>query len=223
MRGLIGILVAIMFLLVCNIFVYTLSEDYRFFLKKLKYKEEIVYNEHIEVDDTQRVLIQEDDAGNTNIIIPDEDITFLDALSGKTKAIEEDEALQELTQDEQFFLESFEKKYVLEEKWVHASLFNLTTEYPDDYYEFYNKHLNLYIFPTKSYEEVKSIFQVLTYELPYTLNQTNNFGTSSFYINLDEGYEDDNIRIVLEYKKRAFWLKISKDNYNRAKEILESL
>jgi hypothetical protein len=62
----------------------------------------------------------------------------------------------------------------------------------------------LYIFPTKSYEEVKSIFQVLTYELPYTLNQTNNFGTSSFYINLDEGYEDDNIRIVLEYKKRAF-------------------
>jgi hypothetical protein len=46
-----------MFLLFCNIFAYIVSEDYRFFLKKIKYQEEVVYDAGFKVDDTNRVKI----------------------------------------------------------------------------------------------------------------------------------------------------------------------
>jgi len=46
-----------MFLLFVNIFAYIISEDYRFFLKKIKYQEEVVYDSGLIVDDTNRVKI----------------------------------------------------------------------------------------------------------------------------------------------------------------------
>jgi hypothetical protein len=58
---------------------------------------------------------------------------------------------------------------------VNSSLFELTDEYPDYYYEYYSKDLVLYLFPTKSYGEVFDIFHYLKDDLPFSLKKVNNF------------------------------------------------
>jgi len=103
----------------------------------------------------------------------------------------------------------------------HASLFDITTEYPDEYFEYFSRDLVVYFFSTKSYSEVYDIFDILSDELPYDLNEVNNFGQSSFYINLKEVYTDEFVRLVVQYKSKAFGLKIHKDAYNEVKQVLE--
>jgi hypothetical protein len=84
MRGIIIFLLMLMFLIAGNIGAYVMSEDYRFFLKKLKYKNEVVYENQI-VDDQERLVIIDNpdvnDTENSQIIVAGEGITFLDALS----------------------------------------------------------------------------------------------------------------------------------------------
>ncbi|MDR3150867.1 MAG: hypothetical protein LBU14_04670 [Candidatus Peribacteria bacterium] len=58
---------------------------------------------------------------------------------------------------------------------INTTLFDITTEYPDNYLEYYSKELTLYFFPTKKYSEVYDIFDTLRHELPFTINETNNF------------------------------------------------
>ena len=209
--------------MICNILAYSLSEDYRFFLKKIKYKEEIVYTnwsvddeDHIEIIDTTNTIVKEGEKK----YIPKEGFTFLDALSWRDVISRNTEELEELTKDEEKFLELF-SDFKLQELEEKTSLFDITTEYPDQYYEFYTRDISLYIFPSKNYKEVKSIFEVLAFELPYTVNEVNNFWEASFYINLDKSHDDGVVRIVLQSKKRVFWLKIKKDRYNSVKRILD--
>jgi len=80
---------------------------------------------------------------------------------------------------------------------MNSNLFDLTDEYPDNYFEYYSKDLVLYFFPTKTYNELVDIFSVLDDELPFTLNKLNNFWDSSFYINLDENIKDRFVRLVI--------------------------
>jgi hypothetical protein len=77
-----------------------------------------------------------------------------------------------MSEIERGVLEMLEEKFVLSENPEPTSLFDITTEYPDEYREYANKHLSLYMFSSKSYAQVYNIFEVLKYELPYTLNQT---------------------------------------------------
>jgi hypothetical protein len=65
--------------------------------------------------------------------------------------------------------------YKLNKLEINSNLFDLTDEYPDNYFEYYSKDLTLYIFPTKKYTELKDIFTVLSSELPITINEVNNF------------------------------------------------
>jgi hypothetical protein len=58
---------------------------------------------------------------------------------------------------------------------VNANLFDLTNEYPDEYLEYYSKDLTLYFFTTKRYTDLKDIFNVLSEELPFDINEINNF------------------------------------------------
>jgi hypothetical protein len=60
---------------------------------------------------------------------------------------------------------------------------------------------------------------VLTYELPYTLNETNSFASKSLFINLADSVDDWEVRILWETESVSFWLKIKKDSYNTVKEI----
>jgi hypothetical protein len=58
---------------------------------------------------------------------------------------------------------------------LNSNLFDITDEYPDNYFEYYSKDLTLYLFPTKTYKEVYDIFSILKDELPYNINEINNF------------------------------------------------
>jgi hypothetical protein len=53
-----------MFALIANILAYSMSEDYRFFVKKIKYKQEVVYENTPEIDDSLRVTIVEEIPGD---------------------------------------------------------------------------------------------------------------------------------------------------------------
>jgi hypothetical protein len=37
---------------------------------------------------------------------------------------------------------------------------DITSEYPDNYFEFYDSNLTIYFFPTKNYNEVREIFEI---------------------------------------------------------------
>ena len=114
----------------------------------------------------------------------------------------------------------FTSEYVLKKIEVNSSLFELTWEYPDYYYEYYSKDLTLYLFPTRTYREVFDIFDYLSGNIPFTLNEINNFWDNSFYINLREDVEDNFVRLVISDDAVTFWLKIKKDEYNRVKNLL---
>jgi len=53
-----------------------------------------------------------------------------------------------LSDDDDEILKRFQS-YDLKRLTQKSSLFGLTTEYPDEYFEYYNDGLNLYFFPTK--------------------------------------------------------------------------
>ncbi len=225
MRAGIGFLILVMLILLGNIIAYSASEEYRFFLKKLKYPEELVYTQNPEVSDSEKITIIDltpEQLYTNDIVEPSqEDITFLDVLTGTT-VIKKENILPELIPDEQWFLDEFLDSYELSQIEDPSSLFDITTEYPDPYYTWYNEDISVYIFSTKSYQQVKNIFLVLSEELPFSVNEVNNFWQHSFYINLDEIFADEYVRIVMEYKSKAFWLKIKKDLYNEVKPILET-
>jgi hypothetical protein len=111
-------------------------------------------------------------------------------------------------------------KYSLKPIELTNNLFDLTWEYPDSYYEYYSKDLTLYFFDTKKYNEVYDVFDILTYDSPFTVNKIDNFWNSSFYINLNEDIQDNYIRLVINYKWVVFGLKIKKSEYNIIKEHL---
>lgn len=218
-----------MLVLVWNIITYSLSEDYRFFLKKIKYREDVVYeNEPSNIispsllwsDESNIDEMKDEMLWRVNVTSSDEGFTFIDIISGNKKKTNSEEVIPELTWSQEQFLEIFEN-YALQELQTHSSLFDITTEYPDLYYEFYSEELSVYVFSTKTYGEVRNIFEVLRYELPYTINEVDNFWQASFYINLENAYRDDEVRMIIKHKNKAFWLKIKKDSYNAIKTLLE--
>jgi len=95
-------------------------------------------------------------------------------------------------------------EYKLKKLLVHPSLFDMTTEYPDEYFEYYSENLTLYIFSTKNYKEVVNIFEAFATELPFLLNKTNSIGTNSFFINVKPEFQDEFVRVVFEYKQKVF-------------------
>jgi hypothetical protein len=48
-----------MFALIVNIITYSVSEDYRFFVKKIKYKEDVIYENTQNIDDSKVIEVVE--------------------------------------------------------------------------------------------------------------------------------------------------------------------
>ncbi len=204
---------------------YAASEEYRFFLKKLKYQEELVYEDSKTIDDVVKVPSGWDSSSGWSTRSSwdsNSDLTFLDNLAWTQTSSSDEEELPEMTISEEEFIKTF-WTFSLKKLETHTNIFGITTEYPDPYHEWYSAGVSVYVLSTKNYEEVRNIFQVLAFDLPYTLNEVNNVWDKSFYINLDEWYGDDYVRIVLEHENNAFWLKIRKDRYNESKRILDQL
>jgi hypothetical protein len=60
------------------------------------------------------------------------------------------------------------------------------------------------LFPTKRYTDLVDIFNILSDELPFNINEVNNFGDNSFYINLDNDIEDRFVRLVISNNAIVF-------------------
>lgn len=208
MRKIVFILFIATLLFSINLVFYILSEDYRFFVKKIKYSDTIVYENIESVSDENNVLalpqtlevVQDTPVGEPETVVVDQSsLQFLEPLTRET--VSEEPLVMTKTEEE--ILEIF-SSFELRELEKHASLFDITTEYPDDYFEYYSQDLVLYFFSTKSYSEIYDIFDILSEELPYDLNEVNNFAQASFFINLKEVYTDEFVRLVVQYENTAF-------------------
>jgi len=54
-------------------------------------------------------------------------------------------------------------------------LFDLTQEYPDEYFEYTNDETSIYFFVSRNYDDLVDIFNALSLELPFKLNKTDSF------------------------------------------------
>ena len=217
MRRLIIFLIFLIIIFVVNLIFYFLSDDYRFFLKKIKDREEIIYLDEQMFDDSwEKEILQDAELAKVNNINDEifekKDDSWLIELKSEIT----------LWKNYKDIINIF-SIYKLDKLEMNTNLFDITDEYPDNYFEYYSKDLTLYLFPTKTYSDLYDIFSVLSGELPFTMNEVNNFWDNSFFINLNNDIEDRFIRVVISNKGVVFWLKIKKSEYNLVKEKLDSL
>ena len=217
MRKIIIFIIFLIIIFVTNLSFYFLSEDYRFFLKKIKDTDKVIYLENKAIDD----YIESD-------ILENAEIVTLSNENEKIFELKDDNKIVTL-KNEIILWKNYKNiinlfiSYKLIKLEMNSNLFDITDEYPDNYFEYYSKDLTLYLFPTKTYTDLKDIFSVLEYELPFSVNEVNNFWNNSFYINLNQDIEDRFIRLIVSHNWVVFWLKIKKTEYDLVREKLNSL
>jgi len=195
-----------------NIIFYYFSGTYRTFLQNIKPEEETInIDKNYDIDISKQDFKKMKSSSWTSIKNTNKNSEYLQDLP-KLK----------MTKIEDDLLLSF-KEYNLKKMDLHSRLFDLTPEYPDEYYEYYSEYVTMYFFWTKPYDDILSIFETLTYELPFTINKSNIFWSKSFYINLKNDFKDDSVRIVFLYKSRIIWMKIKKTVYDNVKTKLDKL
>lgn len=220
MRNTILFIIFLIFSFLINVIFYYVSDDYRVFLKNLKNEEVIIEEKPSFINDDFSKEEETKLDENIEIVKPDnENNIIFNKLDDNKVEIKSDISLWKNYLD---ILDLF-SNYNLQELELNTNLFDITSEYPDNYLEYYSKDLTLYFFPTKSYKDVYDIFSVLEYELPFKINELNNYGDNSFFINLNQDINDSFIRIVISNKWVVFWLKIKKNEYNQIKEKLNTL
>ena len=211
MRKWVIILFSLLVLFGLNLIMYWFNEEYRFFVKKLKYS-----GEGTQITDEIISIDADNDLPN--------EISVVDPEPQEVRVDVPEQKDLELWDAEKRILSRF-FSYDLERVEIKQSLFDLTSEYPDDYFEYLGLEgdMILYLFPAREYESIREIFDVISYDMPFTLNEINNFWEASFFINVDEEFNDDFVRFVVKSTNGVFWLKIKKDLYNDTKEILKNI
>lgn len=222
MRNTILFLIFLILSFSINIIFYYVSEDYRNFLKNLKNEKNIVsLDSNINISDD--FIIDNSFINNWENLIED--------LSNNLENISIVETQRDVNLDNQEIvlwsnyreILSLFSSYNLQELELNTNLFDITDEYPDNYLEYFSRDLTLYFFLTKRYSDIKDIFLVLENELPFTINEVNNFWDNSFFINLNDDINDNIIRLIVSNKWIVFWLKIRKNDYNLVREKLNTL
>lgn len=218
---------------VFNIGIYYVSEDYRYFLKSIKSDEQ-----NIEITDEYSITKEEiketleNDLNEPLDVFVENERPALSNTWVENQESKESIAMVESPQRQEKKLEMspYEKEmlflfrdYNFTKLDSHGALFDLTTEYPDKYFEYYLPDLSLLFFSTKTYNEVKEIFEIVSDDWNFTLNEVDNFWEESFYINLQEWFDDWYIRLVFTKNWKVFGLKISKNEYTNVKNILKEI
>lgn len=200
----------------------------------LSFSDSIIEEKYIDIisDKRNKLLLEKEKNKVKNILKNDID----KEININTRKVELEEKLKNIIKEEENkkeikqeiylwkqylnILDLF-KKYDTYKIKIHTSLFDLTNEYPNKYFEFYSDEVTIYFFPIGSYKEMYEIFDVLTYDLPFSIKEVDNFWDKSFYINLDEEVSDNNIRFIISNKWILFWVKVQNDEYNNIKKILD--
>ncbi len=225
MRKVIIFIIFLIVLFIVNIWFYILSDDYRAFLKNLKDNDTKVELQEKSFSDS---LLQEN-ITDTNVVKTNKtENVKIDKKTDIKENEEEGTWSKEVTTEITLWKNYLElvdlfSSYGINKLHVNSNLFDITDEYPDNYYEYYSKDLTLYLFPTKSYKDVYDIFSVLSSDLPFKIKEVNNFWEKSFYVNLNNDISDRFIRLVISNKWIVFWIKIEKTQYDAVKQKLQSL
>ena len=238
MRNLIYVFLVFVLVFFLNLLLYIYVDAYRNWIKVLKYWD-VLNEQSWWVDDSYNVNSIEDTLWSGSKLEKDllldlwiwneltaEKITWnSDAEVSELKekpVVREIRKKLELSQTAKLVLQKFkEDDFELLEQNDKDDLLDIAWEYPDDYLQYYRVWADVYILATRTFDEVKDIFEVLEYEMPFSLNRVNNFWDESFYINLDRA--DDKIRFIFEYKWEVYWVKVKKENYNTVKNIINNL
>ncbi len=206
---------------IVNIWLYSASENYRSFLKGFKNEKSasIVNDDYIIEKDGIETRLEDDLNKKVELWSVVEEKQW--EIVTIKQEIQEVKRLK-MSEYEKEMLFLF-KDYNFTKLYSHSALFELTDEYPDEYFEYYSPEVTLIMFSTKSYQEVKVILQTIWGLENFSINEVDNFWEESFYINVDKDFDDGSIRIVFTNKWKVFWLKISKNAYNNVKNILNSI
>ena len=223
------ILLIAIFMFILNIWLFYTSKWYRNFLQSIKWDKVVTdINDNYKIKDKEIEKTLENEL-NSKII--DNKTNLNKELKSKDNLIEKVKFVRDIVDTnikESIFFKNFLNK-IFEKFWKntfirveeHWSLMDVTDEYPDKYFEYYSPKLTIYNFPTKTYKEVKEIFEIESNWENYTINEVDNFWDESFYINLWEDYKDNFIRIIFVKNKNVIWIKVSKDEYNSIKNIIK--
>ena len=216
------LLLILLTVFIVNIWLYWASEDYRSFLKSFKNDEvsTIVNDDYIIENDETDISLEADldkkiNLGNSEVEYEEWDIATIQ---------------QKITEDKRLVLSEYEKEVLFLFKEFsftkllsHSSLLGITDEFPDEYFEYYSPDVTLLMFSNSEYADVKEKLTLIWDLENFSINEIDNFGEESFYINMDEWSDDGNVRVILTNKWKVFWLKISKNEYNNVKRILEDI
>jgi len=222
MKFLVKIVFFLLLIFILNIIFYYISWDYRVFLENLKYNT-ITNNIDTEIIDE---FTWDNNYDTKNNLLDKVELIDIDNLeTNKNHSVliwTNTQIISEtiLWKNYVNILNKFDKKFNLDKIDVNTNLFELTDEYPDYYYEYYSNDLTLYFFTTKQYSEIYDIFNYIQNDLPFSINEVNNFWENSFYINLNTEINDSYIRLVITENWITFWLKIKDTQYDVVKNIL---
>lgn len=217
-------------LLFSNIIFYFINEEYRFFVQKLRHGDSLVETQNIVIDDSIPLPSKSQSEPETNhwsIWETDDETTTTSALEflestiqSNTRSRLSSDNIELIPSSTTLTIISLIDDYDIKPINSEEYLFSVTPEYPDPFLQWHSSEVNFYAFSTKTYREVFDIFDVLSFELPITLNEVNNFGDASFFINMDNWWEDGYVRVVFEYENEVFWLKIRNLYYNTIRDTL---
>lgn len=207
---------------------YIISDDMRFFIKSLKHPWVTPYTPEKFIDDEYKIAQCDYLSYEQKIQSLQDEIAFLKQTktgfsnSGSLKNGTGTQSSGTLLQTEKNVMLTSFSGVVFQEKLYDDffQIFGITDEFPKKYITFLAPDIEMYSFYESSYDDVYTFFDVVSYDLPLTLNKTNTFGERSFFINLKS--KDDFVRLVIQVEKKVFGLKIKNTSYNKVKAILDT-
>jgi hypothetical protein len=231
-----SILVLIIIFLI-NIWLYYYSENYSFFLKKIKYWDLIIDKESLTITDDYTAKNQTCNCDcNCDNIKPMCYNSWVLSKESENEKID-----KEITNDlpetnswniitnswqiDEFF--NFFDKNTLKIKQYdeYYKIFDITDEYPTEYITYNNENFEVYLFVNWKFDDIYNMFELLSGDKTITnkfyLNRLDNFGEKSFFINMVN--DDWKVRLIIDNWKILFWLYTKKSYYNTIKQILEKL
>lgn len=208
------ILLIVVSTFIFNIWLYYTSENYRIFLQNIK-QENVIEKVNDDYKPLEEKLTISEKLFEENL--------WKSILQSEVKKIKVDNNNVEdiiLTNYFKKFLKNFEK-YNLVNLKSNYSLMGVTTEYPDDYFHYYSPELSIFLFTTKTYNEVKEIFEIESDWNFFSINEVNNFWEKSFFINLWKDFDDWFIRFIFLKEDNIIWIKVLETEYNNIKNIIK--
>ncbi|MDD5770133.1 MAG: hypothetical protein PHE25_04130 [Candidatus Gracilibacteria bacterium] len=209
------LILAIAFLL--NIGLYFYSENYNFFLKKLKYGNSIIDKQSENITDNYSFENNKQDCNCESVCQNINSGKILNIPEIITNTLDNTGQINEL-------FKIFDKNKLFEKKYdEYYKIFGITDEYPTDYLTYNNENYELYLFLSGKFEDLYNLFEVLAKDgklaNKFTLNKVKLFGKNTFFINALEG--NGNVRVIIDSGKILVGLNIKKSYYNNIKTILE--